>query len=250
MKKTTTKKQKLWITLAAFVGVIAILFASFGIYVNDYYRAKTSDIKEYVESHKDIEEKELADGSLVYKNTKKESSKGLIFYPGGKVEHTAYTPLMVACAEKGFTCILIKMPFNLAVLDKNAAKGVQEDYPEIQDWYIGGHSLGASMAASYVAKNAEDFKGLFLLAGYSTVDLSDSGLKVLSIYGSEDKIMNRKNYEKYKPNLPADYSRHEDVEGWCHSYFGMYGLQKGDGETSKTPKSQIESTAAKISVWS
>lgn len=38
---------------------------------------------------------------------------GLIFYPGGKVEHTAYAPLLYACAEKGILCALIEMPGNV-----------------------------------------------------------------------------------------------------------------------------------------
>lgn len=41
----------------------------------------------------------------------------------------------------------VEMPFRLAVLDMDAAKGIQEHYPEIESWYIGGHSLGGSMAA-------------------------------------------------------------------------------------------------------
>ena len=33
-----------------------------------------------------------------------------------------------------------------------------------------------------MSKHTEDFEGLVLLAAYSTEDLSDSGLKVLSVY--------------------------------------------------------------------
>lgn len=245
MKKTIKKKkQKLLITLASFVGVIAILFAGFGIYVNDYYRADKKAITDYHLSTS-VTESTLDDGSLVY--TKDGNKNGLIFYPGGKVEYTAYKPLMLACAEKGFTCILIQMPFNLAVFDKNAADGVQDNFPEIEKWYIGGHSLGAAMAASYVSENTEDFNGLFLLAGYSTADLTNSGLKVLSMYGSKDKVMNMKKYEKYKTNLPTGYTEFV-MEGGCHSYFGMYGIQKGDGEPTVTVTQQIEKAAAKIAV--
>lgn len=245
MKKIIrAKKQKILITLASIVGAIAVLFAGFGLYVNDYYRADLKAIAEYEEGVV-VDEQTLDDGSLVY--TKDGNKNGLIFYPGGKVEYTAYKPLMMECAEKGFTCILVKMPFNLAVLDKNAADGIQEQFPEIEKWVIGGHSLGAAMAGSYVAENAEDFCGLFLLAGYSTADLTNSGLKVLSMYGSEDKIMNMKKYEKYKANLPANFKEFV-IEGGCHSYFGMYGMQDGDGEPSVTPKEQIEMTAKKIAV--
>ncbi len=82
---------------------------------------------------------------------------GLIFYPGGKVEYTAYQPLMAACAERDILCVLVEMPFNLAVFDINAADGIQEQYPEVGHWYIGGHSLGGSMAASYLSKHTEKF---------------------------------------------------------------------------------------------
>ena len=42
---------------------------------------------------------------------------GLIFYPGGKVEYTAYAPLMRALADNGVLGVLVWMPLNLAVLD-------------------------------------------------------------------------------------------------------------------------------------
>ena len=72
---------------------------------------------------------------------------GLIFYPGGKVENTAYAPLLHDLAEDGILCVLVKMPCNLAVLDRNAADGIPERFSEVTDWYIGGHSLGGAMAA-------------------------------------------------------------------------------------------------------
>ena len=91
---------------------------------------------------------------------------GIIFYPGGKVEYTAYSPLMQGFAKEGYFCALVKMPFGLAVFDTNAAKDVKEAHPEITHWIIGGHSLGGAMAAKYAA--ISDFDGLFLLAAYTT----------------------------------------------------------------------------------
>jgi pimeloyl-ACP methyl ester carboxylesterase len=149
---------------------------------------------------------------------------------------------MYSLALKGIFCILIEMPFNLAVLDINAADGIQARYPQIQDWYIGGHSLGGSMAASYLADHSEDFQGLVLLGSYSTADLTQTGLDVLSIFGSEDKVMNREKYDKYKVNLPSDMQEIE-IDGGCHAYFGMYGVQAGDGVATLTAKEQICMTA-------
>jgi hypothetical protein len=169
-----------------------------------------------------------------------------VFYPGGKVEYTAYEPLMMNLASNGVLCILIEMPFNLAVLDVNAANGICELYPDIEKWYIGGHSLGGSMAASYISKHTEDFVGIVLLGSYSTADLSDGSVRALSIFGSEDNVMNREKYDKYKINLPPDLNEIE-IDGGCHAYFGMYGKQDGDGVPTLRAEEQIEITAEYIS---
>lgn len=207
-------------------------------YVNDYYRTDGDALSEYTESSSvDIE----YSGDVIVTRAE-ESRVGLIFYPGGKVEYTAYLPLMLSLSEGGVTCFLVKMPLNLAVLDPGAADGIAEEHPEITEWYIGGHSLGGSMAASYIAKT-EGFSGLILLASYSTADVSH--LPVLSILGSEDGVMNREKYEKYKANLPESFSE-TVIEGGNHAGFGIYGEQEGDGKATITGAEQISLTADTI----
>ena len=110
---------------------------------------------------------------------------------------------------------------------------------------MSGHSLGGSMAASYLSRHPDDFEGLILLAAYSTADLKDSGLSVLSVYGSEDGVMNRNSYETYRENLPADFTEFI-IPGGCHAYFGCYGAQKGDGTPEITNEEQIQLTAEAI----
>jgi hypothetical protein len=185
----------------------------------------------------------LDDDTLVFKP--EDATKGFVFYPGGKVEYTAYQPLMAACAQQGIFCILVEMPFNLAVLDINAADGIQEQHLEIEKWYIGGHSLGGSMAASYLADHIDDYDGLILLGSYSTADLSETGLDVLSVYGSEDKVMNCVKYDENKSNLPSDFIE-VVIDGGCHAYFGMYGAQEGDGKPTISNEEQIFLTAEHI----
>ena len=99
------------------------------------------------------------------------------------------------------------------------------------------------MAASYLANNTEKIDGLVLLGSYSTADVADS--RVLSIYGSEDGVMNREKYDKYKTNLPTDTAELV-IDGGNHAYFGMYGEQRGDGEAALTPQEQISITAENI----
>lgn len=235
------RKRKIFIITTSVVMTLAIIVGACVIYLNDYYHADNEAISTFMPQG--VVLKQEKDGKVVFEP--EGATKGFIFYPGGKVEYTAYVPLMQACAEEGILCVLIEMPFNLAVFDINAADGIQKEYPEIEEWYIGGHSLGGSMAASYLADNADDYEGLILLGSYSTADLSNTDLAVLSVFGSEDKVMNREKYQDNKSNLPSDFTEFV-IDGGCHAYFGMYGLQDGDGTPKITNTEQIRITVENI----
>lgn len=241
----TDKHKTSKIVIGAILLCMIALLAVCALYLGDYYHADEEAIAAF-KSDQSVTVTELANGDLVFEPESAEA--GLIFYPGGKVEYTAYIPLMQECADRGILCALVEMPFNLAVFDINAADGIKEAYPEIKNWYIGGHSLGGSMAASYLEKHIDDFEGLILLGSYSTVDFSDSNLKVLSIYGSEDRVLNKEKYEQNKSNLPDDYSE-TVIDGGCHAFFGVYGNQDGDGTPTITNEEQIQLTAEKIAAF-
>lgn len=244
-----SKKKKIWIIVAAVISVItAVILAlvcACAIYLGDYYRADEDAIAAFTPK-KEVERTYFDKDTIVY--APEGATTGFIFYPGGKVEYTAYIPLMEACAAEGIFCALVEMPFNLAVLDINAADGIQEGYPQIENWYIGGHSLGGSMAASYLANHTDEYEGLILLGSYSTADLSDSGVSVLSVYGSEDRVLNQEKYEENRENLPEDFTE-TVIEGGCHAYFGVYGAQDGDGTPTITYEQQITQTAKEIAAF-
>ncbi|MBR5301342.1 MAG: alpha/beta hydrolase [Clostridia bacterium] len=170
---------------------------------------------------------------------------GLIFYPGGLVDHRAYAPLMQALCDRGVLCLLVQMPLDLAVLDMNAADGLQALYPDVQRWLIGGHSLGGAMAADYAARHSDAFDGLVLLGAYSAADLSRTELKTLSVYGAQDGVLNREKYDECMKHYPQDFEEIV-IDGGCHAYFGDYGAQKGDGVPSISRAEQIAVTADAI----
>lgn len=228
------KKGKFIIIIISVLAVIGVLVGACAVYLCDYYEADTEAVVAFMPQGTSW--KETPDGNIVF--TPEGATKGFIFYPGGKVEYTAYIPLMQSLSEKGILCVLVEMPFNLAVFDMNGADGIKEQYPEIDEWYIGGHSLGGAMAASYLSEHTEDFEGLILLGAYSTADLSDSGVDVLSVYGSEDKVMDMEKYAENKINLPEDF-KEVIIDGGCHAFFGMYGKQDGDGTPTLTNAEQI-----------
>ena len=235
-------KRKILIISISIVAALAIIFGACAIYLGDYYRADEGAIAVFA-PEENVSVSTLDGGNVVFEP--QNATVGFIFYPGGKVEANAYQPLMAELAREGILCVLVEMPFNLAVFDINAADGIQEQYPEIEDWYIGGHSLGGSMAASYLADHVDEYEGLILLGSYSTADLSDTDLDVLSIYGSEDKVLNREKYDESKSNLPDGFCE-VVIEGGCHAYFGMYGAQDGDGTPTISNHEQIRLTVESI----
>lgn len=231
--------KKRWKKLGTGIGLLAAAAGiALAVYTGDYYHASETALTALIPD--EAVQVETLSGGVAF--VPREVEAGLIFYPGGKVEHTAYAPLMRALAEEGVLCVITKMPLNLAVLDANAADGWQERYPWVEEWYIGGHSLGGAMAASYAAEHAEDYEGLLLLAAYSTEDLTGTDLKVCSVYGSSDGVLNMEKYEQYRSNLPA--STVETVlDGGCHACFGSYGTQTGDGVHTITEEEQTTLTA-------
>ena len=237
-----TKKQKkriVWLSIAIGIGVLILASA---IYLSIYYKAD-GDMAEKFPHSEFITIEENDDFTAFIPNGK--ATAGFIFYPGGKVDDKAYHPLLQTLADYGIFTAVAKMPFRLAVFGVNTADKIREDYPEIEEWYIGGHSLGGSMAASHLAKHESDYRGIVLLGSYSTKDISGTDISALSIYGSNDGVMNIKNYEKNHSNLPNDLSELV-IDGGNHAYFGAYGEQKGDGEATVTNAEQIYVTASHI----
>ena len=226
------------ITLSIIIVLILSLVGGTVYYINDYYHAEETAVSLIATPKENVV---VTEENGVFTFKPQNATKGIIFYPGGKVEAESYAPLMHALAKEGVLSILVTMPGNLAVLDMNAADGICEQYPEIESWYMAGHSLGGSMAASYISENAKNFDGIILLASYSTADLSNSGLEVLSIYGSNDGVLNMEKYEEYKPNLPENFNEFI-IDGGCHAYFGAYGEQDGDGEATISRETQVSRT--------
>lgn len=238
---TALKKRILVITVSSLVA-LALIVGACAIYLGDYYRADEGAVAVFSDEE-GVTVSVLENDSVVFEP--QGATVGFIFYPGGKVEHRAYEPLLAELAREGILCVLVNMPFNLAVFDINAADGIRESYPQVTDWYIGGHSLGGSMAASYLADHVDEYKGLILLGSYSTADLSGTDIDVLSVYGSEDKVLNRQKYDENRSNLPSDFIE-VVIDGGNHAQFGMYGPQDGDGAPNISRAEQTRITVESI----
>lgn len=207
-------KKALKFTLITVAGLLLLAVLSFLVYTSTYYRA--DEVALAVAENPDVV---TVDGNLTILRPDTPSTTGIVFYPGGKVEHIAYLPLMNQLREQGVLCVVVEMPFRLAVFNSNAFDNIPEQFPEIEDWYLGGHSLGGAMASSYVSNHPDLVSGLILLGAYLYGEVEPR--ESLTLYGSEDQVLNKSKIT-YTENVFV-------IDGGNHAQFGNYGPQKGDG---------------------
>jgi len=238
------KKVSIWKKiLIGIVSLVLILGIAMVAYTLVYYHS-TKTLEQYAA---DATVNISQQGSIITVANDEPNGTGIIFYPGAKVEYTAYIPLMEKLAESGYTCYIQKMPGNLAIFGINKAENIinNTDNNNIDIWYIAGHSLGGAMASSYAAKNSEKLAGIIFLGAYPAYDLSSTSLNMLSIIGSNDGVLNRESYESAKSFAP-DNATYDIIEGGNHAYYGDYGEQKGDGTATITRQEQIDQAAELI----
>lgn len=186
---------------------------------------------------------------FVFSPTDGTPDTGFIIYPGGFVDARAYAPIAREIAASGFLVVLDPMPLNLAVLDYGAADGIIAAFPEVNNWAIGGHSLGGAMAAQYIGANPPAMDGLALWASYppESTDLSTLPLEVASIYGDADGVADMNTVTEAATRLPPG-AIFVVIPGGNHTQFGSYGdgLQRGDNPAGISREEQqaivIEST--------
>ena len=173
-------------------------------------------------------------------------TQGIIFYPGGFVDAHVYLPWQDKLISEvpGLVIVTVKMPANLAVLGIEKGMKVLDQYPEIRNWYVAGHSLGGTMGAELVSKHPETFKSLIFLASYPASNLLQNWEgAVLSIHASKDGLSTMADIESHKVDLPTPVAmetrsdlalplqgktHYYKISGGNHAQFGSYGLQTND----------------------
>ena len=227
--RSTVKRRSVRRILSVLVLLFLCCVVFFSWYVSDYYRADETAqallMDEHIETHEDY--------TLL--SPDQPTDTALIFYPGAKVEESAYLPLLEQLRQEGLACILVPMPFHMAIFDSDAALDVMEQFPDISHWYIGGHSMGGAMASQFASQHPDLVEGLILLGAYPYGEYAAE--YTLTVYGS----LNTSVAEK------IDYTENVVViEGGNHAQFGNYGPQKGDAPAEITDAEQQAVTVSAI----
>ncbi|KAL3778172.1 hypothetical protein ACHAWO_000545 [Cyclotella atomus] len=237
--------------------------------------------------------KRLETCDVYYPVTKERKAKvGLVFYPGALVDRTAYAPIAARLAEAGIFVVVANLePFRLVcslktynskekvmrMISDSLLLGAEDGSGlwEVENWAIGGHSMGGSLAiASCVNEMSSTLKKVVLwgVGSYPhqlmhpCKPLRDvtSDVDVLLVNGSNDAVINafggKPAWDDMEAKLPprADGSVkpgqgctiYKTIQGGNHSGCAHYGPQMypvRDGDRSITLEQQQEHTA-KLSV--
>jgi hypothetical protein len=99
------------------------------------------------------------------------------------------------------------------------------------------------VAATIFVQSHPQVKGIVYWASYPADDkLKDSGVKMISIYGSNDGLATNAKIEQYKLLQPAD-TVFVPIAGGNHGQFGDYGPQAGDNLAGIPAEEQWRLTA-------
>ena len=236
MKKLFNKK----ILIIACI-LIMVSFLSFYIWTQVTYEAINSSQIELEET------KQLEEGWLIY--SAEQADKGLILYPGAKVEANAYAYLAQELSKQNITVAIPSVTLNLPIIDLSKALEMI-DGNDAMEWYVGGHSMGGAAAAMFADQQLDKVNGLVLLGSYAADNdyLKESSLPALSISGSEDGLSTPDKIKENSRNIPQT-TEFVEIKGGNHAFFGDYGSQKGDNEAQITVSEQQEIIIDTIVQW-
>lgn len=214
------------------LAALALVIVGFLIWANTPYRAERAPVIA-VWANSDVQVQYLDEGILLSPTgdaVVPETSTGLVFVPGARVEAHAYMFQLSGVVEQhGVTVLITEPTLNLAFFDTRGLDQFTTAAPEVDRWFVGGHSLGGVRAC--IMTPGAEVEGLVLFGSYCANDLSGSGLTVLSIAGENDGLSTPAIIDENAPLLPGD-ARFVTIEGANHASFGDYGPQSGDGERS------------------
>jgi dienelactone hydrolase len=153
---------------------------------------------------------------------------GLLFYPGLRVQPEAYLRKLSDIAYHAHVQVVIgDPPLNIAALSISQADTMRAQHSGPKKWYVGGHSLGGSMACLYASEHPRQLQGVVLLGTYCGSNIAATHLRVLTVSAGNDGVISAASSAQRRHELPASAVKIV-IAGMNHGQFGNYGPQRGD----------------------
>ena len=223
-KRNSGKKPRLMLFLLFIVFILTGILLIIKLWDNEV-DSERKLLDEEVSAIMEAEKADITienDGGYILGPNYMEPTKGIIIYSDTGVDPKAYVPLAIRLAKKGYRVVIPEFLVNGPTLDSKTVDDVINRYESIRFWVVVGHGNGGKVMSNYLDVS-DKIRGAVFLASYpdEKADLSDTSLKVVSIYGSLDAELNKSVYEKRKSLLPAS-TMFVQIENGNYSYFANY----------------------------
>jgi len=162
---------------------------------------------------------------------------GIIIYPGEKIEPKSYANIARKLAQNGYPVSILKLRLNQPDISFGKGKKLVESKKDIKRWYILAHANGANIAYKDALKIKNISGFVFMGAIPEGNDLNLVNMPVLSIWGTNDGLLDFSKTNEIKKRLPqsADYYM---LEGGNSTNFADIELVSGDEEAIVSPSDQ------------
>lgn len=184
--------KKIGLIALALVGVGILLYGA-NLLMTEVIFGPPPAVRQALRSDASVRvESSHGNGWLVFIPQPAAPSAGLVMYPENYQDIRMYAPLCRQIAQAGFQVVLLsrraKAPPTLAE-EEQRVTDVMAAYPAVKDWFIGGHTWEAGVAAHYAILHPERLRGVVFWAGRldASASLAQSRLPVLEIYGTADE---------------------------------------------------------------
>ncbi|MFD1334113.1 alpha/beta hydrolase [Oceanobacillus iheyensis] len=188
---------------------------------------------------------------LIFESKSEEQTKGgIILYPGARVEPEAYSYYGQELSKHGYLVAIPNVRFSLPILEVDKAEEIIDKYASLENWFIGGHSLGGVAAASYAIDHLDVITGVYFLGSFPSenINFSNSSVPILTLFADQDRLTTLDKIDG-SSNLLSDNTVMKEIRGGNHSQFGVYGKQQGDGEATISVIEQQHIVIESILEW-
>ncbi len=239
-KKRRIYKLLIKISILAFILVIA----TFIIHINKKYKVN-SYTQELIRSDSEINIIYDKDNNLVFTPYRHNKKEAVIIYPSSGVEPVGYAGMARKIASKGYKVVVAKVFMNYPFFAFDRADKIINSNPDKNRWYLISHNTSGDVAVKAAASNKKIMGVVFLGTYPSGDDLKLINEPVLTIWGTNDGILDFTKFHAYKNNLPtnADFT---EIVGGNNTNFADIKMIAGDNNARISNSIQQDRAAEHI----
>ena len=224
--------------------VLILVLAMFFFHINKTYEPKayTQDL---IKSDSEINIIYDKDNNLVLSPYNRANKEAIIIYPSSGIEPKGYIGIGRKLASMGYKVVIAKIPMNYPFFSFNKADKIISANPKELSWYLVAHNTSGEVAAKAATGNKK-IRGVVFMGTYPiSEDLRVINEPVLTIWGTNDGVLDFSKFNTYKANLPTG-AKYQEIVGGNNTNFADVEIISKDHKARISAASQQDKAVKAI----